>query len=126
MIKLVYCLRRRAQLSREEFQRYWQQNHGPLVRERAAALGIKRYVQVHTLSNGLNRALAASRSCNEEEFDGVAELWWDSAEALAAPGGTEKGRKAARELLEDEREFIDFEHSVIFVAEEHVFVGEEV
>ncbi len=57
-----------------------------------------------------------------EAFDGVAELWWDGAEALGAANATEEGRKAGRELLEDERNFIDFERSVIFVAEEHVFV----
>ena len=39
MIKLVFCLRRLPHLSREEFHRYWLDTHGPLVRERAPALG---------------------------------------------------------------------------------------
>jgi len=119
MIKLVYCLRRRPELSRDEFQRYWRQTHGPLVRERAGALGIKRYVQVHTLDSPLNEALRASRGSAGEPFDGVAELWWDSAESLAAATATEEGRRAAQELLADEGRFIDVERSVIFVAEEH-------
>ncbi len=42
MIKLVYCLRRLPNLSREEFQRYWLETHGPLVRSRAQALRIRR------------------------------------------------------------------------------------
>ena len=119
MIKLVYCLRRRPELSRDEFQRYWRQTHGPLVRERAGALGIKRYVQLHTLDSPLNEALRASRGSAGEPFDGVAELWWDSAESLAAATATEEGRRAAQELLADEGRFIDVERSVIFVAEEH-------
>ena len=119
MIKLVYCLRRRPELSRDEFQRYWRQTHGPLVRERAGALGIKRYVQVHTLDSPLNEALRASRGSAGEPFDGVAEMWWDSAESLAAATATEEGRRAAQELLADEGRFIDVERSVIFVAEEH-------
>src|SRR5262249_12358508 len=49
MIKLVFCLRRLPHLSRAEFQRYWGETHGPLVRRRAEALGIRRYVQLHTL-----------------------------------------------------------------------------
>ncbi len=122
MIKLVYCLRRRPELSREEFQRYWRQTHGPLVRERAGALGIRRYVQVHTLDSPLNQALAASRGSRGEAFDGVAELWWESAEGLAVATGTSEGRQAARELLEDEKRFIDFSRSVVFVAEEHPVV----
>lgn len=122
MIKLVYCLRRLPELSREEFQRYWRQTHGPLVRERAQALGIRRYVQVHTLDSPLNEVLAASRGSTGEAFDGVAELWWESAESLAAATGTPEGRRAARELLEDEKRFIDFSRSVVFVAEEHPVV----
>lgn len=123
MIKLVYCLRRLPSLSRVEFQRYWRETHGPLVRERAATLGIKRYVQVHTLDSPLNEALRASRAGSGEPFDGVAELWWESAEALASATAADEGRKAARELREDEDRFIDFQRSVIFAAEEHPFVG---
>ena len=119
MIKLVYCLHRRPELSRGEFQRYWRQTHGPLVRERASALGIKRYVQLHTLDSPLNEALRASRGSASEPFDGLAELWWASAESLAAATATEEGRRAVQELLEDEKRFIDFARSVIFVAEEH-------
>jgi len=35
MVKLVFCLTRLPHLSREEFQRYWRERHGPLVRESA-------------------------------------------------------------------------------------------
>ena len=122
MIKLVYCLRRLPNLSREEFQRYWRETHGPLVRGRAEALGIKRYVQLHTLDSPLNEVLRASRGGSGEPYDGVAELWWESAEALAAATSADEGRKAARELREDEERFIDFRRSVIFAAEEHPFV----
>ena|SRR5437867_8485417 len=124
MIKLVYCLRRQSHLSREEFQRYWRETHGPLVRERAETLNISRYVQVHTRDGGLNEALQASRGCAEEAFDGVAELWWEGVETLSSANATEEGRRAARELLEDEGRFIDFERSVILVANEYVFVGD--
>ena len=123
MVKLVFCLRRRAELSREEFQRYWRETHAPLVRERAAAIGVRRYVQVHTLPAGASAALAASRGLDEEEYDGVAELWWDSLEALAAAASTPDGRRAGAELLEDERRFIDLARSPIFLAEEHPVVG---
>jgi uncharacterized protein (TIGR02118 family) len=122
MIKLVYCLRRLPELSREDFQRYWRETHGPLVRDRAKTLGIKRYVQVHTLQSPLNGALRASRGSEAEIYDGVAELWWESAEALAAGTTTPEGRLAARELFEDEKQFIDFARSVVFVAEENPVV----
>lgn len=124
MIKLMYCVRRLPELSREEFQGYWRETHGPLVRERAQALGIRRYVQVHTLDSPLNEAMRASRGSDPDIFDGVAELWWDSAESFGAGASTPEGRQAARELYEDEKRFIDFSRSTAFVAQEHPFVGD--
>ena len=121
MIKLVFVLRRRESLSREEFQRYWREDHAPLVAARAEAIGARRYVQVHTLETPLDGALREHR--RGEPYDGVAELWWDSVEALGAAFGTDAGRQAAAELLADEAEFIDLERSAIWLAEEHVVVG---
>jgi uncharacterized protein (TIGR02118 family) len=122
MMKLVFCLRRLPHLSRAEFQRYWHETHGPLVRSHAAALGIRRYVQTHTLDSPLNDALQASRG-GPEAYDGVAELWWDSADALAAVLATPEGRAAGQVLLEDERKFIDLPRSTLFVAVERPIVA---
>jgi uncharacterized protein (TIGR02118 family) len=118
VIKLVFCLTRRSDLSREEFQRHWREQHAPLVREAARALGVRRYVQVHTLTHPTNEALRRGRG-GPEEYDGVAELWFDSLDALAAAGATPEGRAAGRRLLEDERRFIDLARSPVWIAEEH-------
>ncbi len=122
MVKLVYCLRRLSHLSRDEFQRYWCETHGPLVRGHAPALSIRRYVQSHTLEHPLSAGLSASRGCQDDPFDGVAELWWDSAEALLAAMATDHGQSAGEELLADERRFIDHARSVLWLSEERPFV----
>ena len=122
MIKLVFCLRRLPHLSRAEFQRYWRETHAPLVRRHAATLGIRRYVQTHTDDDALNAMLQASRG-GPDAYDGVAELWWESAEALAAATDTPEGRAASAALLEDERRFIDLPRSPLWVAEEIPIVG---
>jgi uncharacterized protein (TIGR02118 family) len=121
MLKLVFCLRRLPHLSRAEFQRYWRETHGPLVRQHADALRIRRYLQVHTLDHPLNAGLQASRG-SSEPFDGVAELWWDSADDLAAVLTAPAGQAASLALFEDERRFIDHARSPMFVGEEHVMV----
>ena len=117
MLKLVFCLRRLPHLSRAEFQRYWRETHGPLVRSHAAVLGIRRYVQVHTLEDPVQDTLRASRG-GPEAYDGVAELWWDDRDAFAAALAEPAAQAAARELLEDEQRFIDLARSPLFVAEE--------
>jgi uncharacterized protein (TIGR02118 family) len=121
VIKLSFCLRRLPHLSREEFQKYWREKHAPLVRKRAEVLRIHRYVQLHTLDSGLNAALRTGRG-GPEEYDGVAELWWKSADDLAAATATAEGQQAGAELLEDERQFIDLANSPLFVGEENVVV----
>ncbi|WP_226019154.1 EthD domain-containing protein [Novosphingobium sp. FKTRR1] len=117
MIKLVYCIRRRADLSEDEFQRYWLEDHAPKVRSVATAIGAVRYVQSHARLPQANAGFRASRGL-AEAFDGITEIWWNSPEELAAGTGTADGLAAARMLLEDERNFIDFTASSIFMTEE--------
>jgi uncharacterized protein (TIGR02118 family) len=121
MIKLMFCLRRRDDFSREEFQRYWLEQHAALVRSHAEALGIRRYVQVHSIDDGISLAIAGARN-SPEPYDGVAELWFDDLEAIVAAGSTDAGQAASAALLADERTFLDLERSPLFLAEEHVIV----
>lgn len=125
MVKLTFCLHRLPHLSREQFQEYWLETHGPLVRERASAIGAKRYVQLHTGHDEMNAALRVGRG-GPEAYDGVAELWFESVEAIAAGVASEAGRRAAAELLEDEGRFIDLERSPLWLADEHEIVGRAV
>src|SRR6478735_10796441 len=110
MIKLVFVIRRRKDLSPEEFHRYWLEEHGPLARRLLEPLGARRYVQTHTLDTDLNGALAASRG-TAEAYDGLAEVWWDSLDALLAATTSEDGQRANETLTRDEARFIDFERS---------------
>ena len=123
MVKLVFALRRREGMSREEFQRYWLETHGPLVRSHAETLGIRRYVQVHSLPDEVQQGLRGSRGA-PEPYDGVAELWYDSLAAIGAAVSSDAGRAAAMALLEDERVFIDHARSPLFFAEEHSIIDD--
>ncbi len=116
MIKLVFCLRRLPTLTVQEFQRTWREEHAPLVRKHQEALGILRYVQLHTDHGVVTAGLTASRGA-QPPYDGVAELWYESREALAALAHDPAARAAGRALLEDERRFIDLANSSIFVGE---------
>jgi uncharacterized protein (TIGR02118 family) len=117
MVKLVFCLTRRSGMEETEFHRYWRDEHAPLVASHADALGIRRYVQAHTTYPPLNAALAGSRQA-PAPYDGIAELWFDSVDALLAMTGTPEGAAAGAALLIDERRFIDHSRSPIFMVEE--------
>ena len=117
MVKLVYCLRRLPHLSREEFQKYWFEKHGPLVKSKQEILRIRRYVQVHTLDDPINKQ-AQEREGRPDPFDGVAELWWDSIEDLQANADSPERQQAGQDLREDEMKFIDLPRSPVWIAQE--------
>jgi uncharacterized protein (TIGR02118 family) len=122
MIKLVFTLRRREDMTREEFQRYWREQHAPLVRRHADALAIRRYVQVHARDTPLDEAVAGARGSEPRFYDGVAELWWDSVEELVEAFSSDAGQAAGQELLEDEMRFIDLPRSPLWLGEEDVVI----
>ena len=115
MIRMTYVLRRLPGMSLEDFQRYWHDVHGPLVAGFSTAMGVRRYVQVHTLDDPTYKAAREARGMLEA-YDGVAELWWDSVEKLTESGASEQGQEASERLLEDEKNFIDFSRSSLWFA----------
>ncbi len=119
MIRLVFCLRRKAGMSLAEFQDYWLEQHAPLVAGFATDLNILRYVQTHTLEDPGNEAAQQARGAMEPHYDGVAELWWSTEAELEAAMQSEAGQAAGTALLEDEGRFIDLPESPLWFAYEY-------
>jgi uncharacterized protein (TIGR02118 family) len=110
MVKLIYCIARKPELSVEEFQRYWRETHAPIA---ARIPGVRRYVQCHSLPQLYGGPMAPA-------YDGAAEVWFDSHEAFMSAVGSPEVQ-AARE---DETHFNDHSRSVLFFTEEHPVVGQ--
>lgn len=98
MIKIVAVIRKKPELTREQFLESWNVEHPEFVRKLP---GIRRYRQ--------NPAIEHSKAW---PFDGMAELWFDSVKAVAvAYAGDE-----AKALFEHEKSFLD--DMQWFIAEE--------
>jgi len=78
MTKVIYVLHRRPDIDPGEFRRYWRDVHGPIA---ARMPGLRRYVQDYPL-------LDAS---GQPPCDGIAELWFDSEEAMQAALASPEG-----------------------------------
>jgi uncharacterized protein (TIGR02118 family) len=98
MKKIIALIRRLPSLTPEEFLHSWQVEHPPLV---WALPGLRRYVQ--------NPSLPGSRTV---EYDGAAELWFDSKRDVAVAFASE----AAGPMRAHEQTFID--DMVWFLVEE--------
>lgn len=70
MIKRFVILRRKPDMSAEEFWNYWENVHGPLI---GKIPGLIKYIQYHVESERLDEM--------DDPIDGIAELWFDSEEA---------------------------------------------
>ena len=106
MIKLVYCIGKKPGLTDEEFFRYWKNIHGPIG---ARIPGLRTLVQSH------RRTLPDGRC---PDYDGMAELWFDSMDALLAARKSPEWKASTA----DERNFIDHNKVAWFVSEEHVIL----
>lgn len=121
-LKIIYCLKRLPHLTEAAFSRHWREVHAPLVEQHKSLLRIVRYVQSHTDNGILGDRLRAFRG-SPEAYDGVAEIWYENREALETLGRDPAARAASRALLDDERQFVDFARSPIFLVEENTVIA---
>jgi uncharacterized protein (TIGR02118 family) len=96
--KVLVMLHKQADQSWDEFQRYWRDTHGSIA---ARIPGLRKYIQNHATDRG-NVPYA------------VAELYFDSPEALQAALATPEGQAA----LGDLGNFVDGEKTGMAVVEE--------
>ena len=81
MIKRISLLTRKPELTHEEFVRHWLEVHGPLA---LSVPGIRRYVQSHIQGESVR----ADVPVTDVEIDGIAELWYDSVDAMERSSAT--------------------------------------
>jgi uncharacterized protein (TIGR02118 family) len=109
MVKLVYCITKKAGLTDEQFSRYWKDVHAPIG---ARIPGLRRLVQ--------SRRLIVPGDKHQPDFDGMAELWFDDVEALLRARQSPEWKISS----DDEVNFIDHGKTAYFVSEEKLILDE--
>ena len=79
MTKVIFVVHRRPDMDRDEFRRYWRDVHGPLA---ARMPGLRKYVQNHAVPDS---------PYGDPPCDGIAELWFESPEAMQAGFASPEG-----------------------------------
>lgn len=99
MIKFIGLLKRKDEMSVDDFQRYWRGIHGPLI---AKVPGVRRYIQAHALPE-------TYEGNNPPAYDGLAEVWFDSLEAFESARQSPEWQAGAA----DARNFIKRSESLL-------------
>ncbi len=103
MIKICYLMRRQPHLTLEEFQSYWSEKHPQAAPADAFdTLGVKRYIQILPIESSGRDLVIGPRSGLEDPYDGIAELWVESEEALERDWSTEKAQEYVGIFFQDE------------------------
>jgi uncharacterized protein (TIGR02118 family) len=109
MIKLIICASRRSDITREQFDTYWREKHGPLVRSVTEfSRHVRKYVQCHLVESSVPFGIPG-------DYDGIAELWFDSVEEAAEAFREPKYLESIRQ---DELKFAQPNKCISFVTEE--------
>jgi uncharacterized protein (TIGR02118 family) len=105
MVSVIAIIKRKPGMTVEAFQEHWRTAHAEVVKRLP---GLRRYVQSHTIPSGYGKG--------DPVWDGIAELAFDSTDALRALAGT--AENAA--VQQDEARFIDRATMTTLVTEAHV------
>ncbi len=111
MYKHIALLVRQDDMTHEEFVDYWQENHTPIAKD---IEGVVHYQQV------------LPTEPDHAEFDGIAELYFETLDdlydALGSPGSRDYApdKPVAAKAREDVNNFLAIEERPRFIGEEHV------
>ena len=85
MVKLVALLKRKPGIGREQFARRWVESHAKMAAQLPGLRGYRINIATDRQPDGTGP---------EPIYDGTAELWWDSIEAMEAAFATDLGQRA--------------------------------
>ena len=109
MVKYIICAKRKAGMTHEEFGAYWRNHHGAVVKSVPEfTRHVRKYVQCHLVGGAVPLGAAG-------DYDGVAELWFDSVEELETAFREPRYLEIIRP---DEITFVDLSKCLSFITEE--------
>ena len=116
MIKLIQCIRRRSELSTDEFLALWER-YGIRLRDLALQMGASGARISTTLDSPINAAMAEARGARQA-YDGVAEVLWKRRGELLANACDAVTRERLAAFRKSQEAFADIAYSQFFFVHE--------
>ena len=118
-VKALVFLRKRPDITREQFIDYYENNHVPLIRRLLPTIGEYRrnFLQ---LDAGKLGAHGEKPSQEHPGFDVVTEIWFESPAAWDEFLATIGRPEIAAEIAKDELNFLDRAHNLLIAVDEYI------
>jgi hypothetical protein len=117
MIRLIHCIKRKEDVSVEDFRKFWDSSDYlalmDAMLDKVFVADIKRNL---TLDVETNKMLQAERA-SKQPFDGIVEILWQSGADMAAIEQDEQFNELYARMEELQSQFIDFDESRRFITE---------
>ena len=117
MIRLIHCVKRRDDVSIEDFRHFWNSSELTQLIEGLTKLTMTVEVKKNlTLDIPLNTDLQLERYA-KQPFDGVLEIIWPTGQEVEALISNEEFNQLYEEMFELQKAYIDFNESRRFFTE---------
>jgi hypothetical protein len=118
MIRFINCVRKRADISPEEFRQFWNDPRLDAIIDRVVEVtGASGRAKNLTLMISANQLIQERRGGSAPPFDGVLEYWWDNAAKLNSVLHTPQCDRLMQSMMEYQKAFVDLENSCAFFTE---------
>ena len=128
MIKLNYFVRKRADVTAEDFRAFWMGNHAEAVLQLVDKLGIRKYTKCETQhEDDVNKLLQQMYGSATDAYDFAEEMLINDLEEFKAGLNDADVQKQLQQLHEDSRAYVDVSRSDIWFSVDvpQVFTGED-
>ena len=117
MIRFINCVRRREDISADDFRRYWNSPEFEQLFQRFFMI-----VQPQGFAKNLTLQVSANEQIRQERgssepFDGTIEFWWDNAADLLEKYDAPEAQEIRKEMLGFQQQFIDIQRCHAFFTE---------
>ena len=120
MFKIIMFVRKKQDLSTEEFIKLWEAHSQKVINYKEALL-IKDYAKTFPFQPTDEKS-STQRETLPFTFDAMGELWYESKDDFLKARNTPEGQKALADLRADELKFVDMANSVMWLGtEEKIF-----
>jgi hypothetical protein len=116
MIKLVFCVKKKPDISVAEFRKRWQ-DHQIFTRSIAKAMHATRITHSLTLVIEENEEFQLTRG-TAEPFDALMEVWWKDSAPINAGLRDKQIHEMILRMRADQNNLVDRSRSMIFFASE--------